>query len=59
MKMIIKASKLTIKTKLIAAFLCIAIVPIVIVGGFSYSIAKNTVQKKAEVFTRQLLSQVG
>jgi methyl-accepting chemotaxis protein len=53
-----KTFKLTIKIKLIIAFLCIAILPITIVGTFSYDVAKNTVQKKAEVFTRQLLNQV-
>jgi methyl-accepting chemotaxis protein len=48
----------TIKTKLIATFLSIAIVPILIVGSFSYIVAENTVEKKVAVFSEQLLNQI-
>ncbi|WP_160685600.1 methyl-accepting chemotaxis protein [Clostridium sp. C2-6-12] len=48
----------TIKTKLMATFLSIAIVPILIVGSFSYIVAENTVEKKVAVFSEQLLNQI-
>lgn len=48
----------TIKTKLIITFLLMAILPILIVGSFSYVIAKNTVEKKVAVFSEQLLNQI-
>ena len=49
---------LTIKTKLMAAFLIIATLPILIVGSFSYIVAENTVEKKVSAFSQQLLSQI-
>ena len=48
----------TIKTKLMAAFLIIATLPILIVGSFSYIVAENTVEKKVSAFSQQLLSQI-
>lgn len=48
----------TIKTKLMAAFLIIATLPILIVGSFSYIVAENTVEKKVSTFSQQLLSQI-
>lgn len=40
------AKNIGIKTKLISAFLLLSIVPLIIVGSFSYFSAKNTVEKK-------------
>lgn len=48
----------TIKTKLILTFLVIAILPILIVGSFSYIVAENTVEKKVATFSEQLLNQI-
>jgi Signal transduction histidine kinase involved in nitrogen fixation and metabolism regulation len=48
----------TIKTKLIVTFLLMAILPILIVGSFSYVVAENTVEKKVAVFSEQLLNQI-
>lgn len=48
----------TIKTKLMVTFLSIAILPILIVGSFSYIVAENTVKKKVAVFSEQLLNQI-
>jgi len=48
----------TIKAKLMVTFLAIAILPILIVGSFSYIVAENTVEKKVANFSEQLLSQI-
>lgn len=51
-------NNLKIKTRLMATFLIMAILPIIIVGSFSYIIAENTVEKKVAVFSQQLLNQI-
>jgi Methyl-accepting chemotaxis protein len=48
----------TIKARLMITFLAIAILPILIVGSFSYIVAENTVEKKVANFSEQLLSQI-
>lgn len=48
----------TIKTKLMSTFLIMSILPIMIVGSFSYIIAENTVEKKVASFSEQLLNQI-
>ncbi|MVX62453.1 HAMP domain-containing protein [Clostridium chromiireducens] len=48
----------TIKAKLMVTFLAIAILPILIVGSFSYIVAENAVEKKVANFSEQLLSQI-
>jgi methyl-accepting chemotaxis protein len=48
----------TIKTKLMSSFLIMAILPIMIVGSFSYIVAENTVEKKVSTFSEQLLNQI-
>ncbi|MBZ4644677.1 MAG: methyl-accepting chemotaxis protein [Clostridia bacterium] len=51
-------SKLKIRTKLIIFFLLLSIMPLTIVGAFSFSGARKTVEKKVGVFSEQLLKQV-
>ncbi|EKQ57924.1 MULTISPECIES: methyl-accepting chemotaxis protein [unclassified Clostridium] len=64
MKLLKKRKKITIKisgkiiTKLIVTFLIIAILPILIVGSFSYIVAERTVEKKVAAFSEQLLNQI-
>jgi methyl-accepting chemotaxis protein len=52
------AKNIGIKTKLISAFLLLSIVPLIIVGSFSYFSAKNTVEKKVGTSSQQLLKQI-
>jgi methyl-accepting chemotaxis protein len=47
-----------IKTKLIVNFCAVAILPIIVVGSFSYLIARNTLDSKENTFSQQLLSQI-
>jgi methyl-accepting chemotaxis protein len=47
-----------IKTRLIVNFCAVAILPIIVVGSFSYLIARNTLYSKENTFSQQLLSQI-
>ncbi|AJH01918.1 hypothetical protein LF65_05399 [Clostridium beijerinckii] len=47
-----------IKNRLITAFLLISLVPILVVGSFSYLTARSTVKSKVQFFSEQLISQM-
>ena len=48
---------LGIRTKLVTAFLLLSIIPLAIVGFFSYSAASNTIEDKVSVFANGLMQQ--
>ncbi|OPJ55225.1 methyl-accepting chemotaxis protein [Clostridium oryzae] len=47
-----------IKTRLVATFLVLTVVPISTVGIFSYNIARNTIKNKVSTFSTALLEQM-
>lgn len=50
-------SKFKVRTRLLVFFLLISIIPIMIIGFFSYDSAKNTIQNKISHYTEELLKQ--
>ncbi|WHH59051.1 methyl-accepting chemotaxis protein [Petroclostridium sp. X23] len=50
-------SNTAIRTKLITFFLLLSIIPVIVIGSFSYYSAKNTVEDQIGMFSKELLKQ--
>ena len=57
-KIKISFTKIKVKTILIASFLLIGIIPLTIVGYFTYQGSQSTIEKKVGFYTQEIVNQV-